>query len=186
LDFEKYGVERHAIAPAIREVEALGFIRITQMGRSGNGEWRRPNKFALTHLPAKDNPKAPEDWKRIKTIEEAELIAKAARNASPKKQKASVGKTTSTRRGKPTSNADSPVRESPPLSRGETPPLSISRVDTPSSGLPSTLLGWCVDIPNINPSDEADAAAWLDAWLGQIPTPTPSLSEIRSALGYRQ
>jgi hypothetical protein len=92
MDFENYGIERHAIAPAIREVEALGFIRITQMGRSGNGEWRRPNKFALTHLPTKDNPKPTEDWKRIKTIEEAEVIAKAARNAGPKKQKASVGK----------------------------------------------------------------------------------------------
>ena len=58
-------------------------------------------------------------------------------------------------------------------------------MDTPSSSLPSTLLEWCVDIPNINPSDEADAAAWIDAWLGQVPVPTVSLSEIRSALGYR-
>jgi hypothetical protein len=89
-DFEAYGVERSSIAPAVREVEALGFIRITQMGRSGNGEWRRPNKFALTHLATKDNPQPPEDWKRIKTVEEAELRAKIARKSAPKKQKPSL------------------------------------------------------------------------------------------------
>jgi hypothetical protein len=27
-DFEEYGIERHAIAPAIREAVALGFLRI--------------------------------------------------------------------------------------------------------------------------------------------------------------
>jgi hypothetical protein len=91
-DLEDYGVHRHAIAPGIREVEALGFIRITQQGRAGNADWRKPNKFALTHLPTKDNPKPTEDWKRIKTIEEAEMLAHTARNAVPKKQKTSAGK----------------------------------------------------------------------------------------------
>jgi hypothetical protein len=33
---------------------------------------------------------------------------------------------------------------------------------------------------------EADSRLWVDAWLEQIPAPTPSLSEIRSALGYRR
>jgi hypothetical protein len=90
-DFNEYGVHWNAIAPGIREVRALGFIRITQEGWSGNGEWCRPNKFALTHLPTKDNPKPTEDWKRIETIEEAEMIAETARNAFPKKQKTSIG-----------------------------------------------------------------------------------------------
>jgi hypothetical protein len=30
--FVEYGIERHAIAPAIRELEALGFIEITEHG----------------------------------------------------------------------------------------------------------------------------------------------------------
>jgi hypothetical protein len=80
-DFEDYGIHRHAIAPAIRELEALGFIRITQIGRAGNGEFRIPNKFALTHLPTDDNPSPTNDWRRIKTIEEAMAIADAARRA---------------------------------------------------------------------------------------------------------
>src|SRR5262249_30554583 len=32
-DFVRYGIERHGIAAAIRECEALGFIEITQRGR---------------------------------------------------------------------------------------------------------------------------------------------------------
>jgi hypothetical protein len=80
-DFEDYGIHRHAIAPAIRELESLGFIRITQIGRAGNGEFRIPNKFALTHLPTDDNPSSTNDWRRIKTIEEATAIADAARRA---------------------------------------------------------------------------------------------------------
>ena len=40
-----------------------------------------------------------------------------------------------------------------------------------------------IDIAN----GEADSPLWVDAWLEQIPAPTPpSLSEIRSALGYRR
>jgi hypothetical protein len=88
-DFNEFGVCWDAIGPAIREVEALGFIRVTEEGRAGNGEWRKPNKFALTHLPTVDNPKATEDWKRIKTIEEAMTIAAAARKTIKKKQDAS-------------------------------------------------------------------------------------------------
>ena len=34
-DFERYGLHRHAIAPAIREAVALGFLEITQPGRAG-------------------------------------------------------------------------------------------------------------------------------------------------------
>src|SRR5262245_21832965 len=32
-DFQGYGIERHCIAPAIREAESLGFVRITRKGR---------------------------------------------------------------------------------------------------------------------------------------------------------
>ena len=88
-DFNEFGVCWDAIGPGMREVEALGFIRVTEEGRAGNGEWRKPNKFALTHLPTIDNPKATEDWQRIKTIEEAMTIAAAARKTVKKKQNAS-------------------------------------------------------------------------------------------------
>src|SRR5882724_1434268 len=42
-DFVDYGIDRHAIKPALNELEELGFIRITEHGRAGNAENRRPN-----------------------------------------------------------------------------------------------------------------------------------------------
>jgi hypothetical protein len=74
-DFIKHGVHRDAVAPAVREVEALGLAEITERGRGGNAAWRRPNKFRLTYIPTKSaNADAYHDptdeWRRIKTIDE--------------------------------------------------------------------------------------------------------------------
>lgn len=81
-DFEDFGIHRHSIAPGIREVAALGFARITQHGRAGNAEFRIPNMFALTHLPTENGQVvATNDWRRIKTLEEALSVAEAARKA---------------------------------------------------------------------------------------------------------
>jgi hypothetical protein len=77
-DFVSYGIDRHAVAPALRELQALGFVRITEHGRAGNAEFRSPNKFALTFRPTKDAP-ASDDWRRIKTPDEAEALAREAR-----------------------------------------------------------------------------------------------------------
>lgn len=88
--FEGYGIHRHAIAPAVREVVALGFVEITQEGRAGNAEWRRPNFFRLTYRHT-EKAEPTDDWRKIETMEAAELIARTARSAS-KKQKSSGGK----------------------------------------------------------------------------------------------
>ncbi|RVD68837.1 MAG: hypothetical protein E5V62_03010 [Mesorhizobium sp.] len=88
--FEEYGIHRHAIAPAIREAVALGFVEITQEGRSGNGEWRRPNLFRLTYRPT-ELTEPTDDWRKIETMEAADLLARAARAAS-EKQNTSGGK----------------------------------------------------------------------------------------------
>jgi hypothetical protein len=94
-DFEEYGIHRHAVAPAIRECEALGFIEITDHGRAGNREFRSPNKFRLTYRNlGRANPT--DEWRRIKTLQEAEAIARTARKPvpipRPKKQNSSGGK----------------------------------------------------------------------------------------------
>ena len=80
-DFVEYGMHRTSVAPAIREAEALGFIRVTERGRGGNAEYRSPNLFFLTFARGRDSGKRPptDDWRRIKTMEEAEQIARAAR-----------------------------------------------------------------------------------------------------------
>ena len=84
-DFESYGIDRHAIAPAIREAEALGFIEITQRGRAGNAKWRAPNTFRLTFCPSKrGRSDSTHEWRRITTVEAAEAIAKTARRGGKK------------------------------------------------------------------------------------------------------
>jgi hypothetical protein len=84
-DFERYGIERHAIGPGIRVACALGLVEVTRPGRPGGGEYRKPNLFRLTYLPAYG--KAPtHEWRRIKTIEQAEKIARKVRRTI-KKQK---------------------------------------------------------------------------------------------------
>jgi hypothetical protein len=86
--FEEYGIHRQSIAPAIREPVALGFIEVTEAGRAGCAEFKRPNLFRLTYrYLARAEPT--EEWERIKTVEEAELIAQNARR-SPSKNRTPV------------------------------------------------------------------------------------------------
>src|SRR5438477_13072146 len=86
--FVEYGIARHAIAPAIRELEALGFVEVTQRGKPSAGEFRLPNLFRLTWAVC-HSTKPTHEWKRIPDIETAELWARAARKAKTgaKKQK---------------------------------------------------------------------------------------------------
>jgi hypothetical protein len=81
--FVEYGIDRHAIAPAIRETEALGFIEVTQRGKPSPGELRFPNYFRLTDRKTKAGDPT-DDWKRIKTKEDAHIVARAARRAGQK------------------------------------------------------------------------------------------------------
>jgi hypothetical protein len=82
-DFIDYGVHHDGIAPAIREAEALGFIRVIEHGRGGNSEHRRPNLFRLTFAHDRNSRREPptHDWRKIKTLAEAMEIAQAARAA---------------------------------------------------------------------------------------------------------
>ena len=81
-DFETYGIDRHAIGPAIRECVALGFLEITQKGRSGNGDFRKANKFRITYIPRRGIA-ASNEWEAIQTDEQAKELAKAAREIRP-------------------------------------------------------------------------------------------------------
>jgi hypothetical protein len=82
-DFIAYGIHHNAIAPAIREAEALGFICVTERGRGGNSEYRQPNKFFLTFAHGRESRQSPptHDWRRIKSLDEAMEIARAARDS---------------------------------------------------------------------------------------------------------
>jgi hypothetical protein len=92
-DFQTFNIDRHSIAPAIREAEALGFIKVKR-GRAGNGEFRSPNIFTLTYRDINKMDQTNE-WKRIKSYRDAKRIGREARNESDenklKKQKTSGG-----------------------------------------------------------------------------------------------
>ena len=135
----EYGVHRQAIAPAIREVVALGFVEITQEGRAGNAVWRRPSLYRLTYRHT-DLAAPTDDWKKIGTTEQAEFIAEAARKAS-KKQKSSVGNRTKGRYGNRTSNGHFHSTETNTTSHStETHTTSISREGMGGVGPPSAML----------------------------------------------
>jgi hypothetical protein len=123
-NFEDYGIDRHAIAPAIREVESLGFVR-ARHGRGGNAEYRDSNKFALTYRPVQlANPT--NDWKKIETMEQALEIAYAAR--TPRQKHFPVGVFTNFGVGNPHRKPNFPVGETPTTGPPEKPPLlSISQ-----------------------------------------------------------
>jgi hypothetical protein len=89
-DFVRYGIHRHAISPAIREVVALGFVEVTEAGRAGNADWRKPNLFRLTYRNTKYAPT--DEWQKIPE-QEAELIARTARSTTVSKTKSQWWKT---------------------------------------------------------------------------------------------
>lgn len=74
----EYGVHRDAIAPAIRETVALGFVEVTEAGRAGNAAWRRPTLFRLTYRHTQ-KIEPTNEWRKIETVADADRLAKAAR-----------------------------------------------------------------------------------------------------------
>jgi hypothetical protein len=103
--FEEYGIHRHAVAPAILELEALGFVEVTQRGRASAGEHRLPNLFRLTCVNCKSTPNPTHEWRRVPDMETAEALSRIAR---AKKQNSSGGNRTE--------NGQFPVRKPPLLS----------------------------------------------------------------------
>jgi hypothetical protein len=124
-NFEDYGMDRDAIAPAIRECEALGFIEVTVHGRAGNAEFRAPNMFRLTYRHCKDvDGDGTHEWARIKTNAEALAVAKAARK-TPQKNRIPHGKIHPQQSGRSPPNAKIPTRENPDYSHSRNNPTTL-------------------------------------------------------------
>jgi hypothetical protein len=120
-NFRDYGIGRNAIAPAIRECVALGFVIITEAGRAGNADFRSPNLFRLTYRHGNGIPRdGTHEWRRVATIEDAERIAREAR-ITPDRKKISVVKRHVSVGEPHTENARPPVGNPPRLSYLENP-----------------------------------------------------------------
>ncbi len=88
-DFVRYGVRRNSIGTSLDELEALGFLKITEHGKMARAaDYRRPNLFLLTTRPELEGV-GPErcGWRRFKTVEEAEAAVAAFRARHKKIQK---------------------------------------------------------------------------------------------------
>ena len=122
--FVEYGIDRHSIAPAIRECVALGFVEVTVQGRAGNAEHRRPSLYRLTYKAAEPSKEPTDEWKRIGTAKDAEAVKRMARGGS--KNRNQWGKPTPNPMGEtPTENPNSPMGET---LQGRNPTTSIFRV----------------------------------------------------------
>jgi hypothetical protein len=131
----EFGVERHAIGPAIRELVALGFVEIVRKGSAGNAGFRQPALYRLTYRHSGSHRETTDEWKRIMTADEAMKIASSARRTQRSglpKNKSPVRETpTGTSAGNPTNRDRFPVRETPTtVPVRETPTTSISRRGT--------------------------------------------------------
>jgi hypothetical protein len=170
-DFHRYGVRWSSIAPSVRAAHALGFIRVTQYGMASNAEFRAPTLFALTHLPTNDDQvTATNDWKAIKSPEEAEAIASAARAAPsrygkfakkerPPKADLRYRNGASLDTGTVSQPLDSEITKRHHCPNTETVALSISRGGGGGSGRCSVLLSADLSIPEF--LDRRDKASPL-------------------------
>jgi hypothetical protein len=83
-NFEDYGISPKSVAPGLREVQALGFVKITTRGRASKSDFgRHPNQFSLTYLrgPAPKYAEPTHEWKQYQTVEDALSVARDARAA---------------------------------------------------------------------------------------------------------
>jgi len=126
-------VRRRSIALAVRQCEALGFLRITHRG---GGPWaggkRRPSKYRLTYLVGtKKSPEPTHEWRALKTESEAA----AALTGSQRPAGNIRGENAPSIRGE---NAPWPLGSGPPVQGAKTPLLSryashSAAVDAPAA-----------------------------------------------------
>jgi hypothetical protein len=88
------GTNERIVAAALRELDALGFTRVTERGRAGNREFRRPNLYRLTYRHTDDTAPPTNEWKCFDTLEQAQYAADFAR-----KNRISRAKSAGTRTG---------------------------------------------------------------------------------------
>jgi len=167
--FMEYGLNRHAIGPAIRELVALGFITV-QEGCAGNASHRIPNKYGLTYRgPEGLLSEGTDEWRKIATVKEADQLAASARQTPPDNSRRRGGKRVSRSPAHPSKN-NFPVGENAKISGGnphrkpktpvgETPTIRPVR-ETPTTSISRGGVGGIIKpaSPNSATLDNADAA----------------------------
>lgn len=72
-DFEKAGIRRNSSSLAIRQCEALGFLRVSVSGNRSIATERYPNRYRLTYLIGRgESTDITNEWRALTSIEDAE------------------------------------------------------------------------------------------------------------------
>jgi hypothetical protein len=87
-DFAAFGIRRSSVAKAIRDAEALGWIKVTFRGRGGNAEFREASRYAVGWLPTADGKLADNLWRRIRTEADAQFALDATEYSHKKRPRA--------------------------------------------------------------------------------------------------
>jgi hypothetical protein len=153
-NFEGFGMSHKSIAPGIRAAVALGFARITERGRPSESDFgRHPNYFQLTYLPVRRGTRwcgPTDEWKQIKTLEEALKIAREAREA---KDEMAVAKA----KGKATKTASQKSIAGGEKIRTTGGKIHPEAIDVPGGKIHPTVSGGKIH-PTIYISGEGEAA----------------------------
>lgn len=86
-NFQAYGIRRGSITDAIKAFVALGFVRMAGRGRPTNGRDKGSSSlWTLTWLMTADGEAATNDWRRIKSAEDATEKLRSA-GVTPERKK---------------------------------------------------------------------------------------------------
>jgi hypothetical protein len=77
--FVEWGIDRKAIAPALRILSLLGFLEITTPGHAGAAGEGKANRFRLTYVNCKTREQPTDEWRRVDTIDIAKAIVSRAK-----------------------------------------------------------------------------------------------------------
>jgi hypothetical protein len=78
--FRMFGVDAQAVAPALRVVSALGLVEKTHQGSGGRTQYHEASAYRLTYRHT-DTADPTNEWRRIKTLDDAKRMAATARKA---------------------------------------------------------------------------------------------------------
>jgi hypothetical protein len=136
--FVEFGLHPDAIAPAIRELVALGFVEITRKGCAGNAGYRQPTLYRLTYRHCGSHKETTDEWKGIRTMEEAEALAKRSRAQQSERQAKNKSPPPKTMGGPTPGNRINRDRFPPPKTMGTVPPPETMGTSiSPGVGTPS-------------------------------------------------
>jgi hypothetical protein len=88
---ERFGIRRPSIAPAINELETLGFIDVVERGGSAHAEYRNPSRYLLAWIDRKDGTPPTNRWKAFETVADARTAVRRVL-AGPKRNKTTARK----------------------------------------------------------------------------------------------